>query len=344
MIMAMSRWMKLMMVTAMLMASAAVAEAQKGSGGEGDLKMGGTAGASGQLSIAGKVVDATGQPLKGVEIEVTIEGISKTFDAKTKKKGKFNLRVPFKDVQYLAHARLDGYRHVNTEVAIAQDGNLLVEITMEEDSGPVEGPVPVGEKAEAEPELTEEQVTAVEAYNEAVRAMKAGDRETAKANFAEATATDPELEEALTALAAIAYEDKDWETVADASEKLLRLRPDDLRVLQMAYVAHYMTGDAEGLASAARRLAELDPPMVERDMIRNAKSSFDGGKAALCQALMEVVVEARPDLAEAQLQLGMCCNAEGDAICAKEAFTTFLELAPDHVEAELARSLLEYLE
>jgi Tfp pilus assembly protein PilF len=252
--------------------------------------------------------------------------------------------VPFKDVQYLAHARLDGYRHVNTEVAIAQDGNLLVEITMEEDSGPVEGPVPVGEKAEAEPELTEEQVTAVEAYNEAVRAMKAGDRETAKANFAEATATDPELEEALTALAAIAYEDKDWETVADASEKLLRLRPDDLRVLQMAYVAHYMTGDAEGLASAARRLAELDPPMVERDMIRNAKSSFDGGKAALCQALMEVVVEARPDLAEAQLQLGMCCNAEGDAICAKEAFTTFLELAPDHVEAELARSLLEYLE
>ena len=343
--MARACWMKLVVVSAMLAASGVVAEAQKsGAGGEG-LKMGGTVGTSGQLSIAGKVVDAAGHPLKGVEIEVTIEGFSKTFDVKTKKKGKFNLRVPFKeDAQYLANARFDGYRHANTEVAVAQDGNLLVEITMEEDSGPVEGPVPVGEKAEAEPELTEEQVTAVEAYNEAVRAMKAGDRETAKANFAEATATDPELEEALTALAAIAYEDKDWETVADATEKLLRLQPDELRTLQMAYVANYMTGNPEGLASAAGRLAELDPPMVERDMIRNANSSFESGRTDLCRALMEVAVDARPDLAEARLQLGMCCNDQGDSSCAREAFTSFLELAPEHADAETARALLEYLE
>ena len=342
--MARARWMKLVMVSAMLVASGAVAEAQKSGGGEGDLKMGGPAGATGQLSIAGMVVDAAGQPLTGVRIEVTIEGISKTFDAKTKKKGQFNLRVPYKDTQYLAHARLDGYRHVDTKVATTQDGSLLVEITMQEDSGPVEVPVPDQEKAEAEPELTEEQVAAVEAYNEAVRAMKAGDRETAKANFAEATATDPELEEALTALAAIAYEDKDWETVADATEKLLRLQPDELRTLQMAYVANYMTGNPEGLASAARRLAELDPPMVERDMIRNANSSFESGRTALCRALMEVAVDARPDLAEAELQLGLCCNDEGDSSCAKEAFATFLELAPDHADAETARSVLEYLE
>ena len=342
--MATSRWMILTMVTAVLMGSGAVAEAQKGEGGDG-MKLGGKGAAAQRLlSIAGKVVDSTGQPLKGVEIEVTIEGISKTFDVKTKKKGKFNLRVPFKDAQYLAHARLDGYRQVNTTVATAQDGNLLVEITMEEDSGPVEGPVPVGEKAEAEPELTEEQVTAVTAYNEAVRAMKAGDRETAKAKFAEAAVTDSELEGAVSALAAIAYEDKDWETVADATEKLLRLQPDELRTLQMAYVANYMTGNAEGLASAARRLAELDPPMVERDMIRNASSSFDSGKPALCRALMEVAVEARPDLAEARLQLGMCCNDQGDSSCAREAFTNFLEVAPEHADAEMVRSLLEYLE
>ena len=129
-----SRWMKLMMVSALLISSAAVAEAQKsGAGGEG-LSMADKGAATQKLlSITGKVVDSTGQPLKGVEIEVTIEGISKTFDVKTKKKGKFNLRVPFKDAQYLAHARLDGYRHVNTTVATTQDGNLLVEITMEED-------------------------------------------------------------------------------------------------------------------------------------------------------------------------------------------------------------------
>jgi Tfp pilus assembly protein PilF len=337
--------MKLMMVTAMLMASAAVAEAQKsGVGGEGLITADKGAATQKLLSITGKAVDSTGQPLKGVEIEVTIEGISKIFDVKTKKKGKFNLRVPFKDTQYLAHARLDGYRHVDTLVATDEAGNLIVEVRMEKDSGPVEGPVPVGEKAEAEPELTEEQVTAVTAYNEAVRAMKAGDREMAKAKFEEAAATDPELEEAVSALAAIAYEDKDWETVADATEDLLRVQPDDLRTLQMAYVSNYMTGNVDGLASAARRLAELDPPMVERDMIRNAKSSFESGRSALCRALMEVAVEAQPDLAEARLQLGMCCNDQGDSSCAREAFTTFLELEPDNPDAEMARALLEYLE
>ena len=343
--MATSRWMKFMLVTAMLTASAALAEAQKGgAGGDGLVTADKGAATQKLLSITGKAVDSTGQPLKGVEIEVTIEGISKIFDVRTKKKGKFNLRVPFMDTQYLAHARLDGYRHADTLVATDEAGNLIVEIRMEKDSGPVEGPVPVGEKAEAEPELTEEQVTAVTAYNEAVRAMKAGDRETAKAKFAEAAVTDSELEGAVSALAAIAYEDKDWETVADATEKLLRLQPDELRTLQMAYVANYMTGNAEGLASAARRLAELDPPMVERDMIRNASSSFDSGKPALCRALMEVAVEARPDLAEARLQLGMCCNDQGDSSCAREAFTNFLEVAPEHADAEMVRSLLEYLE
>ena len=342
--MATSHWMKFMLVTAVLTASAAVAEAQKGAGGDGLVTADKGAATQKLLSITGKAVDSAGQPLKGVEIEVTIEGISKIFDVKTKKKGKFNLRVPFKDTQYLAHARLDGYRHVDTLVATDEAGNLIVEVRMEKDSGPVEGPVPVGEKAEAEPELTEEQVTAVTAYNEAVRAMKAGDREMAKAKFEEAAATDPELEEAVSALATIAYEDKDWETVADATEKLLRLQPDELRTLQMAYVSNYMTGNVDGLASAARRLAELDPPMVERDMMRNAKSSFEAGRPALCRALMEVAVEAQPDLAEARLQLGMCCNDQGDSSCAKGAFSTFLELAPEHADAETARALLDYLE
>jgi tetratricopeptide (TPR) repeat protein len=344
--MATSQWMKFMLVTAMLMACAAVADAQKGGavGGEGLVTADKGAATQKLLSITGKAVDSTGQPLKGVEIEVTIEGIAKIFDVKTKKKGKFNLRVPFKDTQYVAHARLDGYRHVDTLVANDEAGNLIVEIRMEKDSGPVEGPEPVGEKAEAEPELTDEQVAAVTAYNEAVRAMKAGDRESAKANFAQATTIDPELEKALTAQAALAYEDKDWETVADATEKLLRLQPDELRTLQMAYVANYMTGNAEGLASAARRLAELDPPMVERDMLRNANSSFESGRTDLCRALMEVAVDARPDLAEARLQLGLCCNDQGDSSCAKQAFSSFLDLAPEHADAPMVTSLLDYLE
>jgi tetratricopeptide (TPR) repeat protein len=349
MVMAMSRWMKLMMVTAMLIASAAVAEAQKGGGGGDGLKLGGKeVGAQAQLAIAGKVVDAKGKPLAGVEIEVTIEGISKTFDAISKKKGKFNLRVPNTDSQYRMHARLEGYRQIKTEVASTPDGKVLVDITMEPGQVPTEGLAKAQEGDASpgpdEPQMSEQRVAAISAFNDGVSAIQEDDKETAMAKFAEAVAIDPELQEALDALASLALEAKDYETVADASEKLLRLQPDDLRVLQMAYVANYMTGDAEGLASASRRLAELDPPMVERDMIRNANSGFESGNTDLCRALMEVAVEARPDLAEARLQLGLCCNDEGDSICAKGAFTAFLELAPEHADAEMVRSLLEYLE
>jgi hypothetical protein len=40
----------------------------------------------------------------------------------------------------------------------------------------------------------------------------------------------------------------------------------------------------------------------------------------------------------------MCCNDQGDSSCAREAFTTFLELEPDNPDAEMARALLAYIE
>jgi Tfp pilus assembly protein PilF len=224
----------------------------------------------------------------------------------------------------------------------------VVDITMEEMSEPAEEAASAQESVAAEepppPQMSDKRTAAIPVFKDGVRALQEDDKQTAMAKFAEAAAIDAEFSEALGALAALALEDKDYETTADASEKLLLLTPDDVRVLQMAYVANYMTGNVERLTSAARGLAELDPPIVERDIIRNARSSFEAGKVAVCRALMEVAVEAQPDLAEAQLLLGMCCNAEGDSSCAREAFGRFLELAPDHADAETARSLLEYLE
>jgi Tfp pilus assembly protein PilF len=329
MIMANVGWVKLLTVTAMLMASVAVAEAQL-------------------LAISGKVVDLEGNPLAGVEIVATAEDSSRTYDDVTKKKGRFVLRVPSTESGYRLRARLEGYLDVELDVMPTPGSKTVVTITMEQVPEPTKDAAAAQESTAAEepppPQMSDKRMAAVAAYNDGVRAIQEGDHETAMAKFEEAAAVDPELSEALNALVGIAFENKDYDRAAKASEMLLILSPDDLRTLQISYVANYMIRNVEGLVSAARRLAEMDPAIVERDMIRNAKSSFEAGKVAICRALMEVAVEAQPVLAEAQLQLGMCCNAEGDASCAREAFGKFLELAPDHPEAEVARSLLEYLE
>jgi Tfp pilus assembly protein PilF len=322
-------WTKHLMLCAILMASGAVADAQL-------------------IAVSGKVVDLEGNPLAGAEVVATAGDGSQSFDVVTKKKGRFTLRVPESKSGYLLRARLEGYQDVELEVWPTLGSRTVVDLIMEELPEPTEEAAAAQESAAPEdpppPQMDDKRAAAITLFNEAVQAMEEDDRKTAIAKLAEATDIDPEFTEALGALAALALEEKDFKTAADASEKLLRLQPDDIRVLKIAYVANFMIRNAEGLASAARGLAKSEPAIVERDMIRNAKSSFEAGKADICRALMEVAVEAQPDLVEAQLQLGLCCNAEGDSSCAKEAFGVVLELAPDHPEAETVRSLLEYLE
>jgi Flp pilus assembly protein TadD len=111
-----------------------------------------------------------------------------------------------------------------------------------------------------------------------------------------------------------------------------------------AYYAELMLGDIGRLPPSAHRLASANPNIVGNEMLQHARMLFDNGELAGARALIEVVVEYQPALPEAQLQLGMICNSLGDAVCAKAALTRFLELAPGHPDAELARSLLTFLE
>jgi Flp pilus assembly protein TadD len=78
-------------------------------------------------------------------------------------------------------------------------------------------------------------------------------------------------------------------------------------------------------------------------MLSHSRQSFENNRFDTARTLLEVIVEVRPDLAEAHYLLGLCCNSLGDADCSRSAFQTFLDLAPDHADAATARAMLEYL-
>ena len=186
-------------------------------------------------------------------------------------------------------------------------------------------------------------MAAIPVFNEGVDAIQAGGHATALAKFQEAAALDPEFPEAYRGIAAMALELKDYQTAADAAEKILEMDPDNEEALGTAYFAELMGGDVDRMVISAERLARVNPALVSSEMLNHALVLYDQNATAQSRALLEVIVGLQPELAAAQFQLGLTCNTLGDAQCTQEAFSAFLKLEPDSPDAETARSLLKYV-
>lgn len=200
-----------------------------------------------------------------------------------------------------------------------------------------------GAGIEAEVEVDEAREKAIPVFNQGVTALEAKDMQTALEHFLEASQIDPDFPEAQLATAAVAMELKNFQVAADAAEAILRLQPENVDAMGTAYFAELMIGDIDRLIPSAKRLAEANPEIVSNEMLQHAQVLFDDNRLAGSRLLLEVILERKPEFAPAYFQLGLTCNMQGDAGCAKQALARFLELAPDHPDAATARSLLDYL-
>jgi Tfp pilus assembly protein PilF len=306
------------------------------------------AGAGAPGTIQGKVRNEQGEPLGGVLVMVTTESSSIPLEATTRKKGTFLVRTPDRSEIYEVRCRLDGYADTVVYVQPTSAEIAFVEISMARSAAVVERaetaaltptptPRPVAEQ------VSEQRQAAIPVFNAGVEALEAGELAAAAEQFRQAAEIDPEFSAPHRALAAIAMEREDYAEAAEASERLLELEPDDVEGARTLYFAVLMLGDTERLTPAARRLATTDATVVETEMSSHARQLFENNQFELARTLLEVIVEVRPDLAEAHYRLGLCCNSLGDAECAKPEFQTFLELAPDHPDAATARAMIEYL-
>lgn len=297
-------------------------------------------------TIQGKVVDEQGDAVAGALVTVTTESSSIPLEATTRKKGTFLIRTPDSGLTYEVRCRRDGYVDTVAYVQPTSAEIAFVEIVMARPAAasaqaemvaPTPTPRPVAEQP------SEQRQAAIPVFNVGVEALQAGELAAAAENFRQATEIDPEFPAAHRALAAIAVEQQDWSAAVESTERLLELEPNDPEAIRTMYFATLMLGDTEQLHHAARALAAADPAVVEGEMSSHARQLFENNQFELARTLLAVILEARPDLAEAHYLLGLCCNSLGDVECARSAFRTFLELAPDHPDAATARAMLEYL-
>lgn len=299
-------------------------------------------------SIQGRVLDEQGNPLAGVVVVATTESSAIPIEATTRKKGSFLLRTPDRDETYEVRCRRDGYADTVAYVQPTSAEIAFVEIVMPRRSVAIEqdeaAPIPTPTPRPLTEQTSEQRQAAILVFNAGVGALQAGELTQAAEQFRQAAEIDPEFPDPHRALAAISVERQDWSTAVESTERLLELEPNDPEAIRTLYFATLMLGDTEKLTPAARALAAADPAMVEGEMSSHARQLFENNQFELARSLLAVIVEGRPDLAEAHYLLGLCCNSLGDAACARSEFETFLGLAPDHPDAATAQAMIEYLE
>jgi len=306
--------------------------------------------AGGPATVQGKIFDEQGAPLAGVQVVITTSESSVPLKAKTKKKGGFAVRIPDISWEYILECRLEGYAdHVEVLAPTSQD-HIFIQVTMTSAPAPapVPGTAPVAETRPTPPpdesQMSEQRQAAIPVFNDGVTALEAEDLETARQKFVEASELDPEFPEAYRALAVVGVESENYSLAAEAAEELLRFEPQNIQAMSTSYVALAMLGDTAGLGPAARRLGQADPEKVESEMLPFARYLFEENDFAAAGTLCGAITDVRPDLADAYYLLGLCCNSIGDTEGAKAAFEDLVRVAPDHPDAESARSMLEFLQ
>jgi len=282
--------------------------------------------AGGPVEVKGTVTDINGNPLRGVEVSAIAEGSDTSISAHTKKNGQFSIKLDDFDLLYKLTFTKEDFEAVSTEFVPGPEELSPLDVTL------------------ALANQSEQREQAIPVFNEGVAVLESGDKAGALEKFREASEIDPDFVAAANATAAIAMELEDFAAAADAAENLARLEPENLTAISTAYFAELMLVDMERFIPSARRLAENNPEVVSDEMLQHSRVLFDNEELAGSRSLLEIIIEKEPDLAEAQLQLGLTCNMLGDGACAKAALGRYLEIAPDGPDAATAQSLLDYLQ
>jgi tetratricopeptide (TPR) repeat protein len=184
--------------------------------------------------------------------------------------------------------------------------------------------------------------TARRIFNEAAALYNSGDMAGAKAKFLEAVQLDPNLIQAYSVLAGIYLRENNMAEAGAMATELLERDPENVNALKIKYDTARHLGDSEGAKEALKGLATADPEWVATGLHEVAVELFNGGQQAEAAAAFEEVIEVRPDHPEAHYMLGLCYFNTGDVPAAKEHLTKFLELAPEHQDAPVAREMLKY--
>ena len=186
--------------------------------------------------------------------------------------------------------------------------------------------------------------TLARAFNAASGRYQADDIELAGKLLEAALSIDPGHSRSLLLLADVRSQQESYDEALELSERLLESEPDNVRALAIQHRIYVKTGDEAKAQAAFERLADADPVSVAATFAEEGARLFGAGQTQAAIGVLEQALELDPDNVTANYHLGVAYVGADRGSDARGLLSHFLELAPEHPEAEAARAMLQYLE
>lgn len=285
--------------------------------------------AVGQGRLQAQVVDAEGNPVPDVQVEITQEQIGYRDTEKTDKKGRFSILVLDATRTYTFEFSKEGMPKVVDTLKL-EPGSVTrhtFTLTPQASAAPAgEARVPSGRNR------------AVNTFNEGVIALQGGDKAAALAKFEAAVELDPEMPQPYSVLGSLYLEAKEYDRAIAASEKLLELSPDDPAALIVLYDAHEAKGET---ATAQQYLERLGSAGGGTDA---AIRVFNAGADAARSGDLDTAITLFAKAVEIDSELAPAHAASARLLLARERYEEALAAAeraldidPDLVEVQRVR-------
>jgi len=287
-----------------------------------------------QGRVTGRITDSTGNGVPDVVVTVTTPAIKNfKLTVKTDKNGQYGLIVNDATLRYHVRFEKEGYNPVDRDEKFSTVEIKVIDEKLLKSS---EVPAAKGAAPAAAPSTS---VLAAKAYNDGVDLMNAGDKEGAAKKFEEAVAKNPDLPQAWNALAALAYEKKDWAKTIDYGQKATDLDPSLSNLYAMMGDAAAKSGDKKAAAEWQKKYAEANPDSPET-LYNKGIDAYNKKNLKEAESLLTKAVEAKPEFALAHFWLGMTSFTLNKKGAAREHLDKYLQLDPNGSEAATAKEIL----
>lgn len=286
-----------------------------------------------QAKVEGRVTDLTGTPIAAATVTITTSEVS-TYEKviTTDEDGEFHALILDATRGYTFLVEAEGFQPEKRPFKVgagSTDNFFAFKLQTEGQAAATRG-------------IKQLEQPGYKELDEGKQLMAAGDKEAARAKFAEAVAAKPDLLEAHARLAELTYEAGDMEGALSAARSCLDEEPESTQCLAIAINACGELGIDAGRTEYMARYQKLNPddPTVLFNEAAVLLNNLDDDGA---RPLLEKCLAAAPNFPECNFEYGMLLLRSGDMEGAKTHLQKCLEAAPDGPLAATAEETIKYL-